>query len=82
MEQGSSSDSSDVEDEEADEVVVDGVELKNRAGPLDSRHDCTKDEETAAKKLCHEMFKVNNSVAECVADVCQQGPKMAEKPRL
>ncbi|CAL1129876.1 unnamed protein product [Cladocopium goreaui] len=81
MEQGSSSDSSDV-DGEPDEVVVDGVELKNRAGPLDSRHDCTKDEETAAKKLCHEMFKVNNSVAECVADVCQQGPKMAEKAEI
>lgn len=82
MEQGSSSDSSDVEDGEPNEVVVDGVTLKNRGGPRNSRHDCTKDEETAAKKLCHEMFKVNNSVTECVADVCQQGPKMAKEAEI
>jgi len=82
MEQGSSSDRSDVEDGEPNEVVVDGVTLKNRGGPRNSRHDCTKDEEKAAKKLCHEMFKVNNSVTECVADVCQQGPKMAKEAEI
>lgn len=82
MEQGSSSDSSDVEDGEPNEVVVDGVTLKNRGGPRNSRHDCTKEEEKAAKKLCHEMFKVNNSVTECVADVCQQGPKMAKDAEI
>ena len=65
-----------------DEVVVDGVTLKDRAGPLNSRHDCTPKEHAAAKKLCHEMFKVNNSIQECIVDVCQQGPKMAKKAEV
>ena len=30
----------------------------------------------------HDMFKVNNSVQECIVDVCQQGPKMAQKAEV
>eukprot|EP00913_Durusdinium_trenchii_P011310 g10622.t1 len=48
----------------------------------ENAHDCTPAEKSAAQKLCHEMFKVNNSVQECVVDVCQQGPRMAEQAEI
>lgn len=85
-EEGEGEEEGEEEEEEEDEpgeVVVDGIELKERAGPkADRRHDCSEAEEKAATKLCHDMFKVNNSVEECIVDVCQQGPKMAQKAEV
>lgn len=65
-----------------DAVVVDGVTLENHEHGTENAHDCTPAEKSAAQKLCHEMFKVNNSVQECVVDVCQQGPRMAEQAEI
>mmetsp|Transcript_6386 Transcript_6386/g.11678 ORF Transcript_6386/g.11678 Transcript_6386/m.11678 type:complete len:696 (+) Transcript_6386:72-2159(+) len=68
-----SSDLTQAEEEGPQRVVVDGVQLQPNA----PGHDCTADEEKAAAKYCHDMFKVNNTVTECIVDVCQQGPALA-----
>jgi len=75
-------DESEKDDDDVKVMVVDGVMLEKRegsqdGGPLNNSLECTPEETKAARKLCHDFFKVNNSVEECAVDVCQEGPEMA-----
>mmetsp|Transcript_58936 Transcript_58936/g.140399 ORF Transcript_58936/g.140399 Transcript_58936/m.140399 type:complete len:1279 (+) Transcript_58936:52-3888(+) len=65
-----------------DQITVDGVDLNHHDDGTERGLDCTDEQEKAAFHLCHDMLKVNQSVVECMTDVCQQGPRLAAQTNV